>query len=145
MHRTFIRVGLICFTVLLLMVGCSDSPTDSERDPPKNTSSHDPDLIGIWECTNYLFNGEHDGEGGLFGWENTFWHFKADGTMTETDTDPGEEAYTEQFTWSTSGSSITMEDESGISQTGSYSIQGSTVVFSYSVSGNTMVITMVKQ
>ena len=133
-----LRIAALCG--LILLGGCSDSSTNP--DGSGGFGGHDPDLIGTWVCVDYTLDGAHDEFGGLFGWENRFWEFRIDGTMTETDTDPGEEFNTEEFTWSTSGASITMMGESSGVQTGSYVMQDGTVLFIFASSIHTTIITM---
>jgi hypothetical protein len=132
------RIAALC--ALILLGGCSDSSTNP--DGSGGFGGHDPDLVGTWVCVDYTLDGAHDEFGGLFGWENTFWEFRDDGTMTETDNDPGEELYTEEFIWSTGGASITMTDESGFAETGSYVKQDGTVLFIFASSTHTALITM---
>lgn len=128
------------FAACWIISGCSNSPSDSGGSPDELDGA----LVGTWYCIDYTIDGEYDEYGGWFGWENTVWVFRPDGTGTETDNDPGEEPWSEEYTWSTSGGSLTVVSESGQSATSDYHIEGDVLTVTHVDNGHTYIIVMSK-
>lgn len=114
-------LAVLIFISLLLCTGCNKDSNPADNNPSNN-------LVGTWDLTSMTTGGQPTTLADM-GLQSLVLTIRADASYTVVLTHLAGNADTQNGTYTTSGSQITLTDSTGLVTSGTYALSGNTVTF----------------